>query len=364
MRWLFATLALLIAATGGTWAAPGDTAEGVFPIGLVRVPLPAGSWTVAADLTDPTPPARIRSVVLVQTTAKRVTGVVLARANTEPLGAIYGASAECERSDIYLAYTAYDTPQDGLCVFVNLVAPGDGPVAPVWSEALAWLRGQGIEVGETWLMAGIRARIRPRVLDVRYHFPPPGPPVVAVPWAASPWTPAKVADAPARAEAVGQMGVFAAWMREAAEAGVRGRPDPTALPPPPFGADLLPLLIAARLAPLEALREAGAVRGRRFETERERLTRPVIVPEQSEMPLWMRSMWKTFTYRVGSIADSLAVSYLVLGSITQTLGFAVVGEIVRPPAVYLHEMAWARSGIGRAAAPSKPQELPDIGAVK
>jgi len=360
---LITVLALLASWTCMATAAPGDTAQGTFQMGVMRVPLPAGTWTVAADLTAPEPPARMRSVVLVQVIDRQVKGVVLARGNTAPLTAIYGSSAECDRSDIYLAYTAYDTPQDGLCVFINLVAPG-GEVAPVWTEALAWLRGQGIAVGETWMMAGIRARVKPRVLDVRYHFPPPGAPAAVLPWADSPWTPARITPATPRAEAVEQMGVFAAWMRDAVEAGVRGRPDPTALPPPPFATDLLPLLIAARLAPLEQLREAGAITGLRYETERNALARPVIVPERSEMPLWMRSMWKTFTYRVGSIADSLAVSYLVLGSVAQTLGFAVVGEIVRPPAVYLHEMAWARSGIGRAAAPAKPQELPDIGAVK
>lgn len=75
-----------------------------------------------------------------------------------------------------------------------------------------------------------------------------------------------------------------------------------------------------------------------------------------------RAAWKTFTYRAASVIDALAVSYVVLGSVTQTIGFSLLGEIVRPPSVYLHELAWARSGVGKSAAPGRALEVDEIGA--
>ena len=112
------------------------------------------------------------------------------------------------------------------------------------------------------------------------------------------------------------------------------------------------------------LRESGAIGVEDYARQRLALEQVEAEPEQSEMPLWVRSVWKTVTYRVASIADSLAVSYILLGSVYQTLGFAVIGEVIRPPAVYIHEIAWARSGIGRAAAPARPREFQDIGGTR
>lgn len=49
--------------------------------------------------------------------------------------------------------------------------------------------------------------------------------------------------------------------------------------------------------------------------------------------------------------DALAVSWIVLGGMTLTVGFPLIGELIRPPLVCPNEMAWARSGTGRAAPP-------------
>lgn len=362
MKRLLLTLAILLVSVGPGLAAPGDSAERVFPMGAVQVPLPTGPWVVAAETREGEGPGTIQSVVLVQIAAQRVTGVVLARANPNPLTAIFGSTAECERTDIYLAYTAYDTPQDGLCGFANLVVAG-GTEAPVWIAARDWLRGRGVTIPETWLMAGFRARVRPRLLDVRYHFPPPSD--AAGPWATNPWNPARVAEDPARSAAIVQLGLWAAWMRDPVERGVRGRIEDVELPPMPFaGIDMTQALVAARLRALDKLRESGAIGVEDYARQRLALEQVEAEPEQSEMPLWVRSVWKTVTYRVASIADSLAVSYILLGSVYQTLGFAVIGELIRPPAVYIHEIAWARSGIGRAAAPARPREFPDIGGTR
>ena len=301
-------------------------------------------------------------VFLVQIKDQRVTGVVLARANPNPLNAIFGSTSECARTDIYLAYTAYDTPQDGLCGFATLVVAG-GAEAPIWAAAKVWLQGQRVAIPETWLMAGFRARVRPRLLDVRYHFPPPSDAVG--PWATNAWNPTHVAKDPARAAAILQLGLWAAWMRDPVERGVRGRIEDVELPPMPFtGVDMAEALVTARLRALDNLRDSGAVGPEEYARQRLALERVEPEPEQSEMPLWLRAAWKTVTYRVASIADSLAVSYILLGSVYQTLGFAVIGEFIRPPAVYIHEIAWARSGIGRAAAPAQLREFPDIGVTR
>lgn len=362
MKRLFLTLAILLANVVPGLSAPGDAVERVFPMGAVQVPLPAGPWVVAAEAREGEGPGTIQSVVLAQIKDQRVAGVILARANPNPLTAIFGSTTECARTDIYLAYTAYDTPQDGLCGYANLVVAG-GAEAPVWVAARDWLRGRGVTVPETWLMAGFRARVRPRLLDVRYHFPPPSDAAGA--WATNPWNPTRVAENPARAAAILQLGLWAAWMRDPVERGVRGRIEDVELPPMPFaGVDMAQALVGARLRALDKLRDSGAIRPEDYAQQRLALERVEAEPEQSEMPLWLRSVWKTVTYRVASIADSLAVSYILLGSVYQTLGFAVIGELIRPPAVYIHEIAWARSGIGRAAAPARPREFLDVGVTR
>lgn len=362
MKRLVLTLLVLLATAAPGLAAPGDSVERVFPMGAVQVPLPSGPWVVAAETREGEGPGTIQSVVLAQIKDQRVVGIILARANPIPSTAIFGTSAECDRSDIYLAYTAYDTPQDGLCGFANLVVAG-GTEAPVWIAARDWLRGRGVTISETWLMAGFRARVRPRMLDVRYHFPPPSD--AAGPWATNPWSPARIGDDPTRSAAIVQLGLWAAWMRDPVERGVRGRIEDVELPPMPFaGVEMANALITARLRALDRLRDSGAIGPEDYAQQRLALERVEAEPDQSEMPLWLRTVWKTVTYRVASIADSLAVSYILLGSVYQTLGFAVIGELIRPPAVYIHEIAWARSGIGRAAAPARPREFPDIGVTR
>ncbi|MGE0224558.1 MAG: DUF2061 domain-containing protein [Acetobacteraceae bacterium] len=359
MMRIAAAVLMVLATAAAAIAAPGDTVERAFPLGATLVPLPQGRWTVAADA--PEMDGRISAVVLAQVQDKAVRGVIIARTNAEPLKTIFGSSAECDRTDTYLAYTAYDTPQDGLCGFANLVV-GGGEGAAVWTAARTWLRQQGIEAGDIWLMVGLRARVRPTLLDVRYYFPPPDHERAAG-WSASAWTPARLDAAPQRAAAIDQLRLWAAWMRNPVALGVRGRSDDIDLPPVPFGGtDILAALVAARMRALDALRDAGGIGPAEYGRQRAVLEQVQAAPDRADMPLWVRSAWKTLTYRVASIIDALGVSYLVLGSVTQTIGFSLIGELIRPPAVYLHEMAWARSGIGRPAAPARPQEFAEIGA--
>lgn len=361
MRRLALLLACLFLGAAGATAAPGDHAERAFRLGATLVPLPQGRWVVAAEAGELD--GKISAVVLAQIEDKTLRGLVIARSNREPTQVIFGTTAECDRSDSYLAYTSYDTPQDGLCGYANLVVAGEGE-APVWAAAKAFLAGRGVDPGRSWLMAGFRARVRPALLDVRYYVPPPRS-GDATGWAASEWSPARISDSPERAAAVDQLRLWAAWMRDPVAMGVRGRLDGVELPPlPSVQADILPALVAARVRTLDALRESGAIAPDEYARQRELLEKVQAAPDRAEMPLWARSAWKTLTYRVASIVDALAVSYAVLGSVTQTIGFSVIGEFIRPPAVYVHEMLWARSGIGRAAAPGKPQEFAEIGVNK
>lgn len=339
-------------------AAPGDSAERSFTLGATQVPLPQGRWVVAADHLEMS--GKIRAVVLVQIHEKIVRGVIVARSNPVPTTSIFGTTSECERIDSYLAYTVYDTPQDGLCAFANLVITGrDEP--PVWVQARTWLKEQGISLGQDWLMVGLRARVRPYVLDTRYYFPVPDA-STSLSWADNPWNPNQVTSNPQRNAMITQLRLWAAWMRDPVATGVRGRVEDIDFPPVlTQNLDVLPLLIDARMNKLDALHAWGYVDLQEYTRQKKILMEIKIAPERAEMSLSTRSAWKTLTYRVASVADALVVSYAVLGSVTQTISFSLIGELIRPPAVYLHEMLWARSGIGRPAASGRPQEFAEIG---
>jgi len=360
---LVVSLGLLVAAAFPSSAAPGDTVEGVLTLAGKQVPLPPGQWVVAAEATEGEGADAMAAVVLARAAGNAVDGLVVARANLRPRTAIFGSTAECDRADTYLAYVAYDTTQDGLCSFLNLVLLSPKATGPaVWASARQWLVAKRMRLDAQWLTAGFRAKTRAHAVDVRYYFAPPLPGLQEpAAWADSPWAPDRAVADPVRNAVIAKLAAWAAWTRDAVADGVRGRIDADMLPPWPWEeGDLVRRLVERRLRALDELRALGAVDEETYAAQRKVLSEVVVAPERSELSLQLRAFWKTVTYRVASILDSLGVSYIILGSPLQSLGFAAIGEVIRPPAVYLHEIAWARSGVGRPP-PAGARELEEIG---
>ena len=55
------------------------------------------------------------------------------------------------------------------------------------------------------------------------------------------------------------------------------------------------------------------------------------------------------------------VSWLITGSVAQGFAFASINAVARPVMAYVNEIAWANSGIGKAAATLAPVDFPEIG---
>ncbi|MFO1057005.1 MAG: DUF2061 domain-containing protein [Dongiaceae bacterium] len=289
---------------------------------------------------------------------------MLAFATAAPRQKIIGASAQCDRTDIYLAYTAYDTAYDGLCGFVNLVQLSPSVAGPpAWAEARAAIAARGLRLGTTWLMAGFRARTRAQGLEVRYYFPPPA---LAPPdgdgWAESAWSPARIDADPAKAAAIERLAVWSAWTRGFVEDGLRGRLDPATRLPWPWGAgDLARELIETRLKVIDRLAAEGAISSAAYAEQRQKLDAIRLAPERAETAVWLHALWKTATYKVVSTLDTIGVTYLVLGSIAQSGAFTLIGNTVRPAANYLHEVIWTYSGYGYAPPALGSTDFAEIG---
>jgi len=344
-------------------AAPGDVVESVYPLARKQVPLPPGPWIVAAEATEVEGRDAVAVRILAQSAGGTVTGLIVARANLQPRTAVYGASIECERRDIYLAYVAHDTPYDGLCGFINLIvlAPEvKGP--PGWAEARAYLQSRGLVVPQSWLQVGHRARTVQDVLDVRYYLRPPGTADSAAPWADNPWTPRQVARDPERATAVGELGAWAAWTRDAVQDGLRGRIAAERLPPKPWGeAEVGSLLIERRIQMLDALRAEGAIDETSYARQRQQLAELVIEPERAEMTIWRKAFLKTVSYRVLSLVDGVFISWIFLDNWLEIGAFTAANLLLRAPVQYVHDITWEYFGVGRRAAPARTRELAEIG---
>lgn len=365
MRRLGPLLALLwVALAAGAAPAAAEVAEGIALVAGKQVPLPPGRWERLADTRDGAAEAALETQVLARIEDGAVAGLVVVVATAAPRTSILGASSQCGRSDVYLAWTAYDSAYDGLCGYLDLVLLSPevgGP--PAWVAARRLIEARRLRMGATWLVSGLRARTRTAAVEVRYYFPPPGPPEAdATSWAESPWAPARIDAEPARAAAVARLAIWSAWARDLVADGLVGQLTSARPLPWPWGSgDLAAALVASRLETLDALAAAGAVSGPDYRAQRQALEQLQVTPERAETPVWLHVLWKTLSYRVAAFLDAVGVSYLVLGDPYFSGAFATIGAVIRPAAVYLHDLAWTYSGYGSAAPALRSADFAEIG---
>lgn len=346
-------------------AARAQGLERVVEVAGKLVPLPPGRWLPLADAAERLGDDPFAVRVLARIEDGAAAAMVIARASLARPSAPASGPGECGRDDIHLAHIAYDTAVDGLCLFVNhVVLSGAVEGPPVWLAARGELMARGAVVTDTWLVVGIRARTAGHAVDVRYYFAPPDF-RSALPergWSDNRWSPERASADADRAASIRRLGIWAAWVREAVELGLRGQIPVAALPPSPWeGPDLGQRLAVHRLGKLQRLRAAGLVGPEEYERQRRQVVQAGIDPGRSEVPLWRRNGWRRIRHAAASAAESLGVSYLVIGSLLPSLGFAAILEAASPIGRYLHALAWPDAAAEADAGPSGPRDFAEIG---
>jgi uncharacterized membrane protein len=328
----------------------GAKARAVFIVDGKHVPLPDGGWIVLARDAD----TRATGTVLGLLDGKVLRGLIVIHTNPNKMTGIFGASSECARSDSYFAAVRYDTPEDGYCTYGKQIAPdahADGD--SLWGKALAQLSADGVAPPPAFMMVGARARTRENFLDIRYYFLPD--PVLMH---------RDHDDTGLTPDPLAALQTWADLAQEPIELGVRGRS-------PVAGHDLLPwpwqvnavndALVWQARAPLEELASVGVLDETALLHQLALADNALRERERQRWSLWDRSAFKVATYRIASYVDSVTVTFLVTGSIEQSVGYASINAFIYPVIAYVNEISWAHSGIGKAPASLLSANFPDIG---
>jgi uncharacterized membrane protein len=333
--------------------AGGATAEGIVQVSGKQLPLPAGSWIVAADGASDWNDKRygsfgnIRSLVLARVVDGRVDAMVEVNTNTQQTANGWGLAFDCARSDLPSALIRYSDGWDGSCYFVSHTLLAGNPT-PVWQEAEKFIAAKGWKLSRVWLTAGFRSVNKTDVLDVRYHFSPETRGIATETvdrWEDSAWMSTKLGRDPKRqgwAKAVEDWAVdYAAFL----DAGLKNQLAKSAtvgMPQPPDPAQLA----ARRAAILKSLRHASSnatIPGQSANTvekDEEAPEEPTAEKVQLAPSVAEMAAVKALSYRLIVSISHLFVNYAWTGSPIQTAELEVLQIIINSAKFYVHEMVW------------------------
>jgi uncharacterized membrane protein len=355
MRAALAAIVLLVLLAAGLpvhAAAPEPPLQGLFTIAGKSVPLPAGDWQVVArNLTSATgSPAKVavRGAVLVQRAGDRVVAAISIHTNDTPLPRNLPVPADCKRDDVHLAFMVYETGTDASCLWINHIlanAPTTTAVDPLWTEAARAMAGA---LPALWLEAGFWIGDRQNVLDIRYHFVPPGgdDETPATTWTDSTWSPSNVGETGPRSVAIGDLAAWSGGMAPLIDLGLHNRLalyQPVPLPWSGPAADTPPGK-ALRLRQLDALFAGGGVSAAAYAAQHAILEQEAPPAEISRPDIFVRAGYKTLSYRVLGTLDSFAVNWFMLGTLYSSLALTIVNSAAHGVAYYAHELAWSTAG--------------------
>jgi hypothetical protein len=330
-----------------------------FAINGKQVPLPDGSWAI---LAEERPTAGPRGIILGQLDGKALLGLVVIHSNTHRTAEIFGAAADCSRTDIYFARIRYDTPFDGFCSYgkpIALAAVGaTEPLNPLWDTARRRLVDAGVRLPTTLMMVGARARTTGNFIDARYYFAPDRA-MMAAGLSGELLAADTVGAMPPVLERVAALQAWADLLQLPLERGVRGRlgADEATLPWPWPGAAVKDALVQQAHAPLLALRAAGAFDDAELQRQLALADAMLVERERQRWSLWQRSAYQATTYRVASYVGALAVSWIITASPAQTVAYATINAVAQPIMAYVNA---AGSGTAQPAA-TTPVNFPEIG---
>lgn len=330
-------------------AAPGAATQSALPIlAGKQIPRPPGAWRELAREDTP----QHAAIALGQIDNGLLTGLIIARANTEQTSNIIGPPSHCQREDLPVVYPAYDTPRDGYCAYAMRVMPAaeaDGDA--LWTAVLNRLATEKIVLPPTYLEAAARTRTRENFLDLRYYFAEPADP-----------TPPQGQDDP-------RLDAIVAWtalLQGSAELAVRGRlsPNQGALPAITSAAAAREALIRQAREPIDRLREVGAIDAATHTKYSEIAERTALNPEVQGWSLLYRSMAKVTTYRIAAYLDTVATTIVVTGNLGQSFLLANLNALVKPVIAFVNEIGWVGGGVGAPRAALLSSSFPDIGTEK
>src|SRR5262245_23550634 len=102
----------------------GSTVERILHLDGKQVPLPSGSWLVAADMPNDWNDQNIgafgylRTLILFRIVGARIDSILEVNTNVLPTTDGWGMAADCARTDLVLAVIRYRAGWDGSCYFV------------------------------------------------------------------------------------------------------------------------------------------------------------------------------------------------------------------------------------------------------
>lgn len=351
--WLAAAMmaSALAASIAAEPAAPGEQLANWITVGGKQVPLPRGTWEVAAAGTqafkrpDLGAYGAIENVILFRRDGNRVQAVAEINANAVPVDNGWGWAPTCERAAQFLLVTRYRSGWDLSCTVVQpTYAPAGGPGPRIWREALRRAAVSGLSLPSLWLTAAFRVSDRQDVIDVRYHFAPDlligrlkgranNPPD---------WSPSSVGGDRDRIAAVRLLSSWAVGVDEAIERGMRNQLSGIALDTPRRAAFFSNTpRIDAKLRDLEALYREGALAADELVAQqKEALTEVPVLPDDRD---WLsRTIERSLSLRaVNSLIDyGLGLVVAVNAPVTGWLAAPVV--VVYSTVFVLNDRLWER----------------------
>lgn len=330
----------------------GSNVERVLRVNGKEVPLPTGSWVVAADTANTWNDQSLgafgylRSLVLFRVAGGRVDTMLEVNTNVLPTTDGWGMASDCGRADLVLAVVRYRAGWDGSCYFVTHTLVARDPT-PAWRQAREYAALKGWQVSRIWLTAGFRTADRSDVLDVRFYFAPETrgiAPEAVSRWKDSGWMSARLDDDPQRYAFAHAVSDWAVAYSSLIDGGLKNRRvnDDAIAMPQVVNATPAADVIARRLAELELLRQAGTITPEEYTMQAQALKEHGLGSSSVAPDLSVITAVKAVSYRVIVSVSHIFVDYYWTGSYVAAGALEVLQITINSTKFYFHELAWAK----------------------
>jgi uncharacterized membrane protein len=331
---------------------PGTTVERILRIDGKQVPLPGGSWVVAADTASDWSDQSIgafgylRTLVLFHIAGTRIDTMLEINTNVLPTTDGWGMAADCNRTDLVLAVVRYRAGWDGSCYFVTHTLLAREPT-PAWRKARDFAVLKGLQISRVWLTAGFRTADRSDVLDVRFHFAPETRGIATETvdrWADSSWMSARLDNDPQRYAIAQAVSDWTVSYSALIDAGLKNRlPNDDAIAMPrAMNASPVADVIARRLAELELLRQAGTITPEEYTAQTSALKEHGLGSSSAAPDLSVVTAVKAISYRIIVSISHIFVDYYWTGNYVAAGALEVLQITINSTKFYFHELAWAK----------------------
>jgi len=341
-----------VAANAQKTLSPGATVERVLRIDGKQVPLPGGTWVVAADTANDWNDQSIgafgylRTLVLFHVVGSRIDTMLEVNTNVLPTTDGWGMAADCARADLVLAVVRYRAGWDGSCYFVTHTLMAKEPTT-AWRKARDFAVLKGWQASRVWLTAGFRTADRSDVLDVRFHFAPETrgiTPEAVDRWQDSGWMSARLDNDPQRYAFAHALSDWTVSYSSLVDAGLKNRllNDDAIAMPQAVNASPAADVIARRLAELELLRQAGTITPEEYAAQATALKEHGLGSSSLAPDIGVITAVKAISYRVIVSVSHIFVDYYWTGNYVAAGALEVLQITINSTKFYFHELAWAK----------------------